>query len=103
MTKKQFFDSIVFDNVYTFKDISVIIGKGTNQVGEALKDASKWTEKRPGKGKDPFKLYGIEIHKAINAGKFNSLLNTSNIPPRPTTPISFNPLLSEMKRLERAR
>ena len=90
ISKTEFFNKIVFDNIYTFKDISQFISKGTNQIGEALKDAKKWTERTPGKGKDPYKLYGLDVKKAINEGKFDSLLKINQAPPRPTNDISPN-------------
>jgi|14_taG_2_1085336.scaffolds.fasta_scaffold38032_3 hypothetical protein len=90
ISKAEFFNKIVFDNTYSFKDIGQMISKGTNQIGEALKDAEKWTDRTPGKGKDPFKFYGAQVKKAINEGKFDSLLKTNQAPPRPTNDISPN-------------
>jgi hypothetical protein len=90
ITKRELFNKIVFDNVYTYKDISQFISKGTNQIGEAMKDAKKWTDRTPGKGKDPYKFYGAQVKEAINEGKFDSLLKTNQAPPRPSNDIAPN-------------
>ena len=45
ITKRELFNKIVFDNVYTYKDISQFISKGTNQIGEAMKNNKKKLDK----------------------------------------------------------
>jgi len=97
ITKTEFFNKIVFDNKYSYKALGQILSKGTNQIGEVFKDlkvgsepGNKFTDKTSGKGKAPFLVWGVDVKKAINEGKFDSLLKTNQTPPRPTQDISPN-------------